>query len=86
MIAAAKAGDLARLQALLAAGGPVDAAGMWGNTPMLFAAQYGHHHAALYLLQHGASPDARNNRGATPLLYGCSEGLADFVEQVCCYP
>lgn len=48
--------------------------GMWDNTPLLVAAQYGHTDIALALLKRGADARAENDRRATALHYSTAEG------------
>lgn len=65
---AARAGDLARIEALLAAGAPVDAPARYGQTPLYFAAESGHLDAARRLVEAGAEVNARDRFfGASPL-------------------
>jgi outer membrane protein assembly factor BamB len=66
--AAAAAGNLADVQALLDAGVAVDAPARHGNTPLLFAADKGHLDVARLLVARGADVNARERFfGATPL-------------------
>ncbi len=65
---AARAGDLARIEALLVAGAPVDAPARYGQTPLYFAAEKGHLAAAKRLVERGANVNARDSFfGATVL-------------------
>ena len=57
---AARAGDLPRIDALLAAGVPVDAPARYGQTPLYFAAEKGQLAAARRLVERGANVDARD--------------------------
>jgi outer membrane protein assembly factor BamB len=57
---AARAGDLTRIEALLAAGVPVDAPARYGQTPLYFAAEKGHLAAARRLVERGANVNARD--------------------------
>lgn len=57
----------------------IDEMGMWGNTPLLVATQYGNAEIALALVENGADVRALNERGATPLLYACVEGTSDVA-------
>jgi len=78
LIKAIKANDLLSLDDLLQS--PecnLEVLGMWDNTPLLAACMYGHSEAALQLIAHGADIFARNEHGATPLLYASVEGSVD---------
>ena len=57
---AARAGDLARIDALLAAGVAVDAPARYGQTPLYFAAEKGQMAAARRLVERGANVNARD--------------------------
>lgn len=56
----------------------IDERGMWGNTPLLIAAQYSHTIVALALIEYGADVCVQNERNATPLLYACAEGAVNL--------
>mmetsp|Transcript_10975 Transcript_10975/g.26457 ORF Transcript_10975/g.26457 Transcript_10975/m.26457 type:complete len:399 (+) Transcript_10975:31-1227(+) len=80
LIKAIKANDLLSLDDLLQS--PecnLEVLGMWDNTPLLAACMYGHSEAALQLIAHGADIFARNEHGATPLLYASVEGSVDVA-------
>lgn len=55
----------------------LDERGMWGNTPLIVATQYGHPHVALALIAGGANTCLENGRRATALHFSCAEGLLD---------
>ncbi|HSK76198.1 MAG TPA: PQQ-binding-like beta-propeller repeat protein [Thermoanaerobaculia bacterium] len=57
---AARAGDVAKIEALLAAGTPVDAPARYGQTPLYYAAEKGHLAAVKLLVERGASVNARD--------------------------
>ena len=57
---AARAGDVAKIESLLAAGTPVDAPARYGQTPLYFAAEKGHLAAAKRLVERGANVNARD--------------------------
>jgi outer membrane protein assembly factor BamB len=58
---AARAGDVARIEALLAAGAPVDAPAKYGQTPLYYAAEKGHLAAARLLVERGANVNAQDS-------------------------
>lgn len=80
---AARAGDLTRVEALLAAGVPVDAPARYGQTPLYFAAEKGHLAVAQRLVERGANVNARDGFfGASVLemaLQGGHRELARFL-------
>lgn len=57
---AAGAGDLARVDALLASGVPVDAPARYGQTPLYFAAENGHLAVARRLVERGADVNVQD--------------------------
>lgn len=80
---AAGAGDLARVDALLAAGVPVDAPARYGQTPLYFAAENGHLAVAKRLVERGANVNVQDRFfGASVLgmaLGGGHSELARFL-------
>jgi outer membrane protein assembly factor BamB len=65
---AARAGDLTRIEALLAAGTPIDAPARYGQTPLYFAAEKGHLAVVKRLVERGANVNAEDSFfGATAL-------------------
>ncbi|HYO11865.1 MAG TPA: PQQ-binding-like beta-propeller repeat protein [Thermoanaerobaculia bacterium] len=58
---AARAGDVARIDALLAAGAPIDAPARYGITPLYLAAEKGHLAAVRRLVERGANVNAQND-------------------------
>jgi ankyrin repeat protein len=76
---AAKAGNVAKVQELLAAGAAVDARGRWYGIPLHGAAREGHADATKLLLTAGAKVDARNNNGSTPLHYAANSAVAKVL-------
>jgi len=60
----------------------INARGMWGNTPLILACQYGYEEIALLLLSEGADFNVCNEKGARPLLYSCIEGLTGVVVEL----
>ncbi len=57
---AARAGDLARVDKLLAAGAPVDAPARYGQTPLWFAAEKGQLEVARRLVERGANVNVQD--------------------------
>lgn len=52
---------------------------MWGNTPVLVAAQYSQPDILRFLIESGADVTISNDSGATALLYTCMEGQTELV-------
>ncbi|OGS41196.1 MAG: hypothetical protein A2506_00835 [Elusimicrobia bacterium RIFOXYD12_FULL_66_9] len=77
---AVKAGDLARVQGLLAAG--VDANGLdeGGNSPLILASFMGREDIASTLLAAGADPKVRNAANDTALHYAAPKATAALVK------
>lgn len=71
LIDAVKAGDVAKVQALLAGGVPADAPGEGGMTPLMVAAGAGHLQIVKDLLAAGADVKAEDERGYTALMCAC---------------
>lgn len=63
----ARAGDTAQLEAMVAAGLPVNLADHKGNTLLMLATYNGNADTARMLIARGAEVDRRNDRGQTPL-------------------
>jgi hypothetical protein len=81
---AAEAGDLPRLQALLAAPIDVDARDARGRTALMLAALRGHADAVDILLAHGADANAADADGITPLqaaLAGANPRIAAALQR-----
>ncbi|KAF1318393.1 Peptidylprolyl isomerase domain and wd repeat-containing protein 1, partial [Globisporangium splendens] len=64
------------------AGGLINIRGMWESTPLIYACQYGHAKAAMWLLQQGANVHCQNEKGMTALLLASLEGMTDIVEWI----
>lgn len=84
LVALCKKGKIAEVCELLSVEGTdVNIKGMWSNTPLVVACQYGHSSIAQLLLQ---QPDVdlnhSNDNGATALLFACMEGLRDVVDKL----
>ena len=67
LLQATEAGDIVRMEALLAKGAEVNARNAHGWTPLHVAAAGGDAAVAALLLKHGADVHARSHIGATPL-------------------
>jgi outer membrane protein assembly factor BamB len=77
---AARAGDLARIEALLAAGAPVDAPARYGQTPLYYAAEKGHLAAAKRLVEAGANVNVRDGFfGASALEIALQSGHVELA-------
>jgi len=77
---AASAGDLAKVQELLAAGADVNAANNYGGTALAFAADKGHAAVVNLLLERGADPNVKDRfYNSTPLTWAVMRGQAEVV-------
>ena len=79
LLAAAKTGDTARVEALLARGFSPNVTGPNGWTPLMFAALEGHTDAVVALIGAGATIDAMSEDGATPLMAATLKGHTKIV-------
>lgn len=77
---AARNGDVAELQNLVAAGSSVNLEKDNGMTPLYLACQEGHVEAAQFLMQEGANLNKADVRGWTPLQSACGRGHAEAVK------
>lgn len=78
-----KKGKTAMAKDLLLRGGDVNEKGMWGNTPLIVACQYGHQDTALMLLEYtGVDVKHVNENGATALLFACLEGMTEVARHL----
>jgi len=78
--AAAAAGDLARVRALIARGMPVDARDAESCTALLAACRCNHSAVAAYLLSRGAEANVCDIRGVTPLHEAAGQGNLRTVQ------
>jgi hypothetical protein len=76
LLAVVRAGDLARLKALLKAGAQPNAADRRGERALPLAVRAGRMEIARTLLEQGADPDARGADGTTPLAIVALSGNA----------
>ncbi|MGH6934184.1 MAG: ankyrin repeat domain-containing protein [Dongiaceae bacterium] len=82
LIAAAGAGDTARVEALLGQGAAIDARDERGRTAVM-AATHGNHVAVVTaLVRAGADVDIRDDRLDNPFLYAGAEGLLEILRVV----
>ncbi len=75
LVAAARDGELARVQALLSSGAEVDAQDDEGSTALMFAALRGDSAMVEALLAAGADPNLKDANGETALLLGAGRGV-----------
>ena len=80
LLAAAKLADLARAQALVAAGTSVDVRDWRGYTPLMWASAAGHLEMVRLLLERGAQVDSRATDGTTALILASGNGAVDLVK------
>jgi Ankyrin repeats (3 copies)/Domain of unknown function (DUF3471) len=77
---AASAGDLAKVQELLAAGVDVNAANKYGATALAYASDKGHTEVVKLLLEKGANPNSKDTfYNSTPLNWAVQKGHAEIV-------
>ena len=79
LLFAARHGDAASAELLVAAGAPVDAVAAVGTTPLVVAAQHGLNDVAAALLEMGADPDAAG-AGQAALHWAALRGDRELVE------
>ena len=79
LFTAARRGDVAGLQAALAAGVPVDTANDKGFTALVLAGYDNHLEATRFLLDQGANPNHRDASGNTALMGIGFKGYADIA-------
>ena len=79
---AAQSGDIAGLQAALAAGVQVDARDGRGWTALMYAVNKGYTLLVAPLLAAGADPDVRAPDGATGLFMAAAHGHTEVIEQL----
>jgi len=84
MLLAARDGDVATIRRLLREGVDgkpvrVDAANAIGQTPLHFAAMWGHAHAVLALLDAGCNVNIENDDGQTPLYFAVRKGQVEVI-------
>jgi len=79
LLLAAEAGDVEAVQALLAAGAPVDSASAGGDTPLMRATSKGRLEVVRLLLTAGADVNARRADGMTPLIYAAFFGHTEVA-------
>ena len=70
---AIRQGDITLLQDIVRRGTPPDVRANDGTTPLMYAALHGSAAMVELLLQHGADPQAANDRGVTALLWGARD-------------
>lgn len=82
---AAKKGDLATVETLIAEGADLDEADFRGNTPIYLAASKGHADVVEALAQAGADVDVDNSFGSTPLHVASRYGYVDVIRVLVTY-
>ena len=76
---AAKAGDAAKVVALLDQGVPIDIQDDTGYTPLYHATMYGKEEVVAACIANGASVDKENNNGVTPIMAAARDGATAIV-------
>lgn len=82
---AAKKGDLATVERLIAEGADLDKRDFRGNTPVYHAASNGHADVVEALAQAGADVDNDNDFGSTPLHVASRQGHVDVIRVLVTY-
>ena len=72
IMTALRDGDRRAFEAALVQKDAVNAKGLGGWTPLMYSALYGDGNAVRLLLEKGADPNARNDAGATALMYAAA--------------
>ena len=81
LMTAARTGNAGSIETLLAHGADVDAVEGWrGQTALMWATAQNQAAAVETLLAAGADPNARSERGFTPVLFAAREGHVDVLE------
>ena len=79
---AARNGDVAQLDRLLALGGPLNARDEAGRTPLILATMHGHIEAVRRLLAAGANPALPDSEGLDALQHARRQGLNQIVQLI----
>ena len=82
LMAAAHAGDDARIALLLDHGAEIDAKDDQGYTALMFAANSGRDQAVRLLLSRGADPNATDLQRSTPLMFAAQHDHINIVRQL----
>jgi ankyrin repeat protein len=85
LIRASKDGDLKLVEEILQDKDgdlDIDKRGMWENTPLICACQYGNEKIALALIDAAANVNAVNEKGCTPLLHAAVEGMVKVTKKL----
>ncbi len=80
LFAAIQLNDFDAVKRLIANGADVNASSKIGNTPLHWAAKYGHAAIVEYLVSHGADVNASNRFGYTPLHWAARSGHAAIID------
>ena len=75
---AAQQGDIDTAKVLLDAGAGIEEGTTEEGTPLVLAAASGHEKLALYLLERGANPNAKDAYGMRPLHYALIKGFHEI--------
>ncbi|MES0884285.1 ankyrin repeat domain-containing protein [Roseibium sp. SCP14] len=82
LLAAAKSGNLAEVQAALTAGVDIETRDSQGQTALLIATRNDQTAVARLLIENGADVNADDDNGNTPFLYAGVEGRADVIKMM----
>ncbi len=79
MLQAARQGDLASIERLLAQGTSANVRDEWDTTPLMLAAGWGHLRIVRTLIDGGAAVNERSRFNRTPLMWAAESGQEDVV-------
>jgi ankyrin repeat protein len=83
LVAESKKGNSDMVKELIRTGADVNTKGMWGNTPLIAACQYGHGGICDILLAcAGIDVQVKNEKGASAILYASLEGLGEVCQKI----
>jgi ankyrin repeat protein len=67
------------VELMLGAGADINTVDQYGNTPLMYAAGFGHEKVVRFLVQHGAKVNVVNEADGTPLMWAAEKGYTEIV-------